>query len=47
MPKFLNNNDNSQKHDNFFTIFPTMKAFPLRSATICETAISAIQAILW
>ena len=42
----LNNNDNSnndisKKLNNFFTIFFTMKAFPLRSATICEAAISA------
>ena len=46
MAKCLNNNDNSKKHNNFFTIFFTMKAFPLRSATVCEAAILAIQAIL-
>ena len=37
--KCLNNNENSTKY--FFTIFSTMKAFPLRSET-CEAAISAI-----
>ena len=46
MPKCLNNNDNSKKHDKFLRFFSTMKAFPLRSTTVCEATISAIQAIL-
>ena len=33
------------KSITIFYGFSTMKAFPLRSATICEAAISAIQAI--
>ena len=41
-----NNNDNSKKHNNFFIIFSMVKVFPLRSATNCEAAISAIQTIL-
>ena len=42
MAKCLNNNDYSKKHNNFLRFFSTMKAFPLRSATICEAAIQAI-----
>ena len=40
MPKCLNNNDNGKKNNKFLRFFSTMKAFPLRSATVCEAAIS-------